>query len=159
MTEILKANLALPEHAEAFVQLMNDYALDPMGGGQELAPHVKANLAAELQKRPAAHVILAFVNKNPAGLAVCIEGFSTFSCKPLLNIHDMVVSKPFRGQGLSSRLLQTVEDLAIELGCCKVTLEVLEGNRIAQASYRRAGFAGYELDPAMGKAMFWQKNL
>ncbi len=159
MIETVTADLALPEHANALVQLMNEYALDPMGGGQELAPRVKANLAAELNKRPAVHVILALVDKKPAGLAVCIEGFSTFACQPLLNIHDMIVSGPFRGQGISSRLLQAAEDLAVELGCCKVALEVLEGNRIAQASYKRAGFAGYELDPAMGKAMFWQKNL
>ena len=40
-----------------------------------------------------------------------------------------------------------------------MTLEVLEGNEIAQHAYRSFGFAGYELDPRMGKAMFWQKKL
>ena len=157
--EIIRADLAQPEHAQALVQLMNEYALDPMGGGQALPDHVKAGLAAELHKRKSVHVILALDHGQPAGLAVCMEGFSTFACKPLLNIHDMVVSQPYRGRGLSLRLLQKAEDVARELGCCKVTLEVLEGNRVAQAAYRRAGFAGYELDPAMGKAMFWQKKL
>jgi ribosomal protein S18 acetylase RimI-like enzyme len=159
MIEIIKANLALPVHAQAVVQLMNEYALDPMGGGQALPDHVQANLAAELHKLASAHVVLALVGKQPAGLAVCIEGFSTFACKPLLNIHDIIVSQAFRGKGLSKRLLQKAEAIAAELGCCKVTLEVLEGNHIAQAAYRGAGFAGYELDPAMGKAMFWQKKL
>jgi GNAT superfamily N-acetyltransferase len=159
MMEIIRADLANPEHTQALVQLMNEYALDPMGGGEALPDHVKANLAAELHKRKTAHVILALADRQPAGLAVCIEGFSTFACKPLLNIHDMVVSKPYRGTGLATLLLQEAEDVARELGCCKVTLEVLEGNRVAQAAYRRAGFAGYELDPAMGKAMFWQKKL
>lgn len=159
MTEIIKADLARPEHAQALVQLMKEYALDPMGGGEALPDHVLAGLAAELHKRAAVHVVLALVDKQPAGLAVCIEGFSTFACKPLLNIHDMIVSQRYRGQGLSMLLLQKAEAIANELGCCKVTLEVLEGNRIAQSAYRRAGFAGYELDPAMGKAMFWQKKL
>jgi len=36
---------------------------------------------------------------------------------------------------------------------------VLEGNRTAQAVYKSLGFTGYELDPRMGKAMFWQKPL
>jgi hypothetical protein len=40
-----------------------------------------------------------------------------------------------------------------------MTLEVLEGNRVAQAVYKSQGFAGFELDPKMGKAMFWQKLL
>lgn len=159
MTEIINANLASPEHARALVQLMNEYALDPMGGGQALPGHVQANLAAELHERKSAHVILALVDEQPAGLAVCIEGFSTFACKPLLNIHDIIVSQSFRGKGLSRLLLQKAEAIAVELGCCKVTLEVLEGNRIAQAAYRSVGFSGYELDPAMGKAMFWQKKL
>ena len=40
-----------------------------------------------------------------------------------------------------------------------LTLEVLEGNKVAQAAYRASGFAGYELDPEVGRAMFWQKKL
>ena len=37
------------------------------------------------------------------------------------------------------------------LGCCKLTLEVLEGNKLAQAAYIANGFAGYQLDPEMGQ--------
>ncbi|WP_267313813.1 hypothetical protein [Limnobaculum xujianqingii] len=32
-------------------------------------------------------------------------------------------------------------------------------NEIAKGSYRKFGFSGYELDPQMGKAVFWQKKL
>jgi len=56
-------------------------------------------------------------------------------------------------------LLAEAEQIAIGLGCCKLTLEVLEGNAVAQAAYKASGFAGYQLDPKMGKAMFWQKKL
>jgi ribosomal protein S18 acetylase RimI-like enzyme len=55
--------------------------------------------------------------------------------------------------------LQSAEQIAIELGCCKLTLEVLEHNYIAQKAYRSFGFAGYELNPNMGKALFWEKKL
>ena len=54
---------------------------------------------------------------------------------------------------------ETAQRIARQRGCCKVTLEVLEGNTSAQAAYRRAGFEGYQLDPVMGRAMFWQKWL
>ena len=159
MTNIQIADFSNPTHASAVVYLLNEYAKDPMGGGEELSDFVKANLVNEMAKRPSVHAILAFVNGKPAGLANCIEGFSTFACKPLLNIHDMVVLAEYRGQGISSQLLKKAEEIAKNLGCCKLTLEVLEGNKTAQAAYIANGFAGYQLDPVMGRAMFWQKKL
>jgi GNAT superfamily N-acetyltransferase len=157
-TEIVEADLARPEHAQALVRLLNEYALHAMGKGSELSDNVKANLAAELQARRA-HVILAYVDGMPAGLMVCMEGFSTFACRPLLNIHDVVVTDKHRGKGLAKLMFERAESIARKLGCCKMTLEVLEGNRAAQAVYKSLGFAGFELDPKMGKAMFWQKLL
>ena len=88
-----------------------------------------------------------------------IEGFSTFSCKKLLNIHDIAVLAKFRGHGLSQHLLRAVEAEAVARGCAKLTLEVLEGNVAARAAYEKFGFGAYQLDPAMGQAMFWQKSL
>ncbi len=51
MIEIVEADLSIPAHAEAMVKLMDEYALDPMGGGKGLSDYVKANLRAELAKR------------------------------------------------------------------------------------------------------------
>ena len=98
MIDIVKADLGLSAHAEAMIQLMDEYALDPMGGGQGLSEYVKANLPTELAKRKSAHVILAFVDSQPAGLVICLEGFSTFACKPLLNIHVVIVALPYSGR-------------------------------------------------------------
>ena len=159
MIEVIEGDLTLPEHADALVRLLNEYACDLMGGGKELSVYVRDNLVNELRKRDSAHVIIGLVNGEPAGLVICFEGFSTFSCGPLLNIHDIVVTKNHRGKGLAKRMLQRAEDIALRLGCCKLTLEVLEGNVVAQAAYRAVGFAGYELDLRMGKAMFWEKKL
>lgn len=157
--EIIIADLSLPSHAAAIVYLLNEYAKDDMGGGAKLPEFVKDNLVTELRKRRGVHVVIAFADESPAGMAVCFEGFSTFACKPLLNIHDLIVGQSYRRLGLSKRLLAKAEELAVSLGCCKLTLEVLEGNAVAQAAYKACGFAGYELDPKMGKAMFWQKKL
>ena len=159
MLEIIQADLTNPTHANALITLLNSYALDPMGGGEALSDFTKENLASEIQKRSDTTVILAFDEGNPAGLINCIEGFSTFACKPLINIHDVYVSADSRGKGVATKLLQAAEDLAIEKNCCKVTLEILEGNEPAKRAYLKFGFAGYELDPEMGKAMFWQKKL
>ena len=159
MENVFIADLTDPVHAEAVVYLLNEYAKDEMGGGAELTEYAKRNLISELVKRPHAFAILAFVDEEPAGLAICIEGFSTFACRSLLNVHDLVVARKYRGRRLSQKILAKAEELARERNCCKLTLEVLEGNRIAQQAYRSFGFEAYELDPAMGKALFWQKKL
>jgi ribosomal protein S18 acetylase RimI-like enzyme len=112
-----------------------------------------------LSKLSYAFSIICYVNNKPAGLVNCFEAFSTFKCKPLINIHDVVVVNEFRGLGLSQPMLSKVEEIAKLKGCCKITLEVLEGNKVAQKSYIKFGFAGYELDPIMGKALFWQRNV
>ena len=70
-----------------------------------------------------------------------------------------MVTKKHRGKGLANLMFARAEAIARQLDCCKMTLEVLEGNRAAQAVYKSLGFAGYELDPKTGKTMFWQKLL
>ncbi len=157
--KITRAQLSLPAHAEAVVLLLDIYARDPMGGGEGLGEYAKQNLAQELEARSNAHAVLAFVGGDPAGLAICLEGFSTFACKPLLNIHDVIVAPQHRGLGLCTKMFAEVEALAKELGCCKLTLEVLEGNETARQAYSRFGFNPYELDPGLGRAMFWEKRL
>lgn len=153
------ADLSSTAQATAIVSLLNEYAMEIMGGGKPLAEPTQANLIPALQSRRDACVILAWADEQPAGLTIAFEGFSTFACKPTLNIHDLYVAVPHRGQGLARLLLRHVESLAIERGCCKLTLEVLEGNHPARQAYHRFGFTGYELDPTMGHALFLEKKL
>lgn len=155
--ELVVADYQNKDHAKDIVLLLNGYAQDPMGGGEPLSEYVRINLVSELSKLPHAFSVIAYVNGEPAGLANCFMGFSTFKCKPLINIHDLTVAEAFRGLGISQALLGKVEEQAKLKCCCKVTLEVLEGNEAARRSYLKFGFDGYELDPKMGKAMFWQK--
>lgn len=157
--EIILVDYHNPRHGVDLVTLLNHYASGEAGGGQPLTAQVQANLPTALSQLPHAFSLLCYVNGEPAGLANCFEGFSTFKCKPLVNIHDIVVHERFRGQGIAALLLAEVEVIAREKGCCKITLEVLEGNQSAQRAYLKFGFDGYELDPAMGKALFWQKLL
>ena len=157
--EVIAADLSLLPHRQALVSLLNVYAQDPMGGGRPLADEVMRHLPDALAHRPGAHVLLAHQGDVFVGLLIAMEGFSTFACKPLLNIHDIVVLPDFRQRGIAARLLARAELIARQLGCCKLTLEVLENNLGAQASYRKAGFAPYQLDPQAGRALFWQKPL
>lgn len=157
--EVLRADYLDARHAADLVYLLNCYAQDCMGGGTPLSAEAQQNLASELARLPHAFSLLCYVDDVPAGLVNCFEAFSTFKCKPLINIHDVAVISEFRGLGISQRMLVEVEKIAREKGCCKITLEVLEGNEVARAAYLKYGFDGYELDPVLGKALFWQKTL
>lgn len=156
---VLQASYTNPVHAEAIGFLLDHYATDAMGGGEPLSMDTRQQLAIELAKRPHAFSVLAFIAGEPVGLVNCFEGFSTFACRPLVNIHDVVVIASARGQGISQKMLAKVEEIARQRGCCKMTLEVLEGNAVAQGAYRKLGFSDYQLDPQMGRALFWQKAL
>lgn len=157
--EVITVDYNDPKQAKELSMLLNAYAMDPMGGGEPLNPYVMENLAAELAKVPHAFSLICYVDGKPAGVTNCIEGYSTFKCKPLINIHDIGVLSEFRGLKLSKRMMERVEQIARDKGCCKLTLEVLEGNEPAKQAYLKFGFEGYELDPAMGIATFWEKPL
>lgn len=157
--EIVEADLGVAEHANAFRQLLNEYAEDPMGGAKPLPDSILERLPLALALRSDSYTLIAYCDGEPAGLLNAFEGFSTFACAPLLNIHDLMVSHRYRGMGLADMLLEYAEGMARRSGCCKLTLEVLEHNSRAQTVYRRCGYDGYELNPETGKALFWQKTL
>ena len=156
---VVRADCANPVHAAALVSLLDAYASDPAGGGEGLSDFAKKNLVRELAARPQAYSVLAFDGAQPVGLVNCIEGFSTFACKPLVNVHDVAVLASHRGRGIAEQMLVLAEAIAVERGAVKMTLEVLSGNHGAVRLYERIGYAGYQLDPAMGKANFMQKWL
>ena len=156
---IIQADYADPLHAVALVSLLDDYARDISGGGEPLSDFTKTHLVSALAARPQAFSVLAFEGAQPVGLVNCMEGFSTFACKPLVNVHDVVVIASQRGKRLGEKMLELVEYIAAQRGACKLTLEVLQGNASAIKLYQRIGFAAYQLDPAMGQAQFFQKWL
>lgn len=156
---VRQADYGRPSDAAAVVMLLDAYARDPAGGGEPLSGFVKAHLVQELAKRPQAYSVLAFDGEQPVGLVNCIEGFSSFKCKPLVNVHDVAVLASHRGQGIAEAMLAEAERIAIGRGAVKMTLEVLSGNVPAVKLYRRIGYEGYQLDPAMGTAQFFQKWL
>src|SRR5690554_1870650 len=126
--KVIQADYHNPQHARHVIELLDCYATDPMGGGMALSDYTAQNLISALADRPDAFSILAYVDGQPAGLINCFEGFSTFACKPLINIHDVVVAGEYRGMGLSRKMFDLVEDIAQQRQCCKLTLEVVTGN-------------------------------
>ncbi len=156
---VCRVDYANPVHARALTQLLDMYAQDVMGGGKHLSQFALDNVVAELAKRPQAFSVLAFQGDEAVGLVNCIEGFSTFACKPLVNVHDVAVRPTHRKLGVARQMLALAEAIARERGCCKMTLEVLQGNAPAIKLYEDIGFVGYQLVESMGQAVFLQKPL
>jgi GNAT superfamily N-acetyltransferase len=157
--DIVEADLTRAEHQDAVLTMIDAYARDPMGNGAPLPAAVKQALIPGLREHPTTLIFLAFSGDRAVGIAVCFLGFSTFKARPLVNIHDLAVLPGLRGGGVGRRLLAAVEEKARTLGCCKVTLEVLENNHRAMKVYAATGFAQATYTDEGGGALFYAKML
>ncbi len=156
---IIEADLSRPDHQTAVVQLTDAYAADPMGDGRPLSPAARDALIPGLRQHPTAMIFLAFDGDDPIGIATCFRGFSTFAARPLINIHDLAVMPAHRGKGVARCLLDEVERKARDLGCCKLTLEVLENNQRARQVYAAAGFGDPVYQVSAQGSLFLSKSL
>ncbi len=149
------ANFDDPEHAQAIVDIINAYAIEPHGGERVLPLEISSQIVSGMKATPGAFTMFAWDGETPVGAAICFQGFSTFAAKPLVNIHDLSVLPSHRGRGIGTQLLQAVEAHAKSLGCCKVTLEVRKANPQAEKLYLRVGYG----DPDGFETRFLDKKL
>lgn len=156
---VIQADLSRSDHQETTVQLLNAYAMDPMGDGKPLSEVAKRDVIPGLREHPTTLVFLAFRDGEPVGLAICFRGFSTFAARPLVNISDYFVRAGHRGAGIGRRLLGAIEQCARDLGCCRLTLEVQENNHHARHVYAAAGFAQARYVPEAGGSLYLAKAL
>ena len=157
--EIVDADLENPAHAEGIVAILDAYARESVGGSQPLSDEVRACLVSRLGAQRHAEVLLALDGGRPVGVAVCFLGFSTFSARPLLNLHDLAVLPEHRDRGIGRLLLAAVEERARRRGCCKLTLEVREDNHGARALYEREGFGDFAPSTDPVQTFFLEKRL
>jgi len=156
---VTEADLADPVQAQAVVDLLDDYAQDPAGGGVGLGDRVRRELIPALQRRRDALILLATEDGRAAGVLSAFETFSTFAAAPLLNVHDVYVAPAQRGKGIGRALLEYAETVASKRGYCQITLEVPSGNMPALRLCHAQGFEAFALDERIGHALFWQKSL
>ncbi len=157
--EVFRADLNDPAHAKAIPELINAYAKSPMGIDESLPDDILKAIVPGLRQHPSCSVFIAYRNGDPVGIAVCFTGFSTFSAKPLINVHDISVNTEFRGQGIGRKILSAIEDEARRTGCCKLTLEVRTDNDNAKHLYQSFGFEGPQDHFDNAIFQFWTKPL
>jgi len=114
-----------------------------LAGYERLADEAVATVAdlegALFGPRPAAEVVIAECDGQPAGFALFFVSFSTFVGKPGLYLEDLFVRPPFRGRGVGRRLMVHLARLAVERGYGRFEWSVLDWNTPAIDFYRRLG--------------------
>lgn len=89
--------------------------------------------------RPAAEVVIAYADGEPAGFAVFFQSFSTFLGRPGLYLEDLFVVPEWRGKGLGRRLLAHLAGIAVDRRYGRMEWSVLDWNELALGVYRRIG--------------------
>jgi len=139
---IEQADYAVAEDATAVVELLQDYALHPMGNGAPLPEASLETLITRLMQLPGAFSLIARRQGQPIGLVNCLTSFSTFRGALRINIHDLFVRDRWQGGGVGHALLEAVWQEAVRRKACAVTLEVRHDNAPACRLYSRFGFEG-----------------
>lgn len=152
--QFIKINLENQEHCQNLLSLLDDYMQDEMGISSPMPEKLAPRIIDGLKKHSAYLGFFVCIDCKYVALANCNLNFSTWQAKPLINIHDFIVSPKFRGQGVGHFLLSEISRYAKQNGCNKVTLEVRNDNVKAQRLYKKIGFS--DCEPPM---YFWQKKI
>lgn len=152
--QIIEGDLNIAEHAEHFLRLTSAYMADVMGGADAWNAEQKERVIHEMANHPCALILFAKVDGQFAGICTCFYAYSTFLAKPLINIHDIYIQDAFRGIGVGKKLVKTLEEVAKEKKCGKITLEVRRDNLNARDLYKSQGFT-----EARHSRFFWIKYL
>ena len=119
----------------ALIHELADYeqlAHEVVGDAAQLHAHL-------FGERPAAEVLMGFVDGQPAGFALFFTSFSTFLTRPGLYLEDLYVQPAHRGCGLGKGLLASLAAIARDRGHGRFEWSVLDWNTSAIDFYRAKG--------------------
>ena len=88
---------------------------------------------------PAAEVVIAERDGEPAGFALFFHNYSTFLAQRGLYLEDLFVWPHLRGHGVGKALLVHLAQLAVARGCGRFEWSVLDWNAPAIGFYRSLG--------------------
>jgi ribosomal protein S18 acetylase RimI-like enzyme len=154
MIETHRCNFADSKDFAAVGELINAYIADEMGGGKLLDEAERVLLSTALKEHPKTIVLLATDGDVRCGLLVAFENISTFTVRPMFNVHDVIVLPEYRGKGVGRKLFAELDVIAREHNCSRLTLEVRNDNIAAQNLYRSIGFT-----PPEPEHFYWRKTL
>lgn len=83
--------------------------------------------------------LIAEHDGQPAGFALYFFNYSTWVGRPGVYVEDLFVLPQFRGRGIGKELLREAAAIAVEAGCQRLQLQVLDWNTPAIEFYRALG--------------------
>jgi GNAT superfamily N-acetyltransferase len=89
--------------------------------------------------RPAAEVLIAYLNEKPAGFALFFHNYSTWLGKRGIYLEDLFVRPAARKHGVGFALLRALARIALERDCGRVDWSVLNWNELAINFYKQIG--------------------
>jgi GNAT superfamily N-acetyltransferase len=137
MARAITIRFAAPEDAGLVLRLIRALA------AYEKAPEAVFATEADLVRHgfgpdPQFEAILAFVDDEPAGLALFHPRFSTWLGRPGMYLEDLYVAEKARGLGVGRRLMARLAVIAVERGWGRIDFQVLDWNP-ARNFYHRLG--------------------
>jgi len=83
--------------------------------------------------------LIAELDGEPAGFALCFNTYSTWEGHHGIFLEDLYVQPELRGRGIGKALLVRIAQIAVEQRCPRVNWNVLDWNAPSIAVYERLG--------------------
>ena len=90
-------------------------------------------------KRPAAEVLIAYLDDAPAGFALFFHNYSTWLGKRGIYLEDLFVRPAARKHGVGFALLRSLARIALDRDCGRLDWSVLTWNELAISFYKQIG--------------------
>jgi GNAT superfamily N-acetyltransferase len=137
MTSAITVRFATADDVPLLLQLIRALA------AFEKAPDAVVATEADLRRHGFGpdrqfEVILAFLDGEPAGVALFHSRFSTWLGRPGMYLEDLFVTEKARRQGVGRRLMTRLAAIAVERGWGRIDFHVLDWNP-ARRFYHRLG--------------------
>jgi GNAT superfamily N-acetyltransferase len=133
----IRIRFATPDDAGLLLQLIRELA------AYERAPNAVVATEEDLRRygfgpERQFEALLAFLDDEPAGLALFYPRFSTWLGRPGVYLEDLFVAQAARGKGVGRRLMTRLAAISVERGWERIDFQVLDWNP-ARDFYRRLG--------------------
>lgn len=99
----------------------------------EREPHAVKTTGQDLLRdgfgeQPKFETLIAEMDGAPVGFALFFPTYSTWEGTAGIHLEDIFVEESVRGQGVGEKLMQKVAAIAVERGCVRLELQVLDWN-------------------------------
>ena len=104
------------------------------------APVSEKDLADTLfGKRPAAEVLIAYLDNEPVGFVLFFHNYSTWLGERGIYLEDLYVRPAARKHGVGFALLRALARIALDRDCGRIDWSVLKWNELAISFYEQIG--------------------